>query len=123
MKYGILEVTPAVTLEKDKWVVFLPGKKGIEIRSKREVEILSIFKIIFEMTVSDYYLEIGQIEEENYLIAKKRDVLSVRGYDLIGVYSKEAIVSLVTGGLYIGSEKIKMAKYQILGNVIKELEE
>lgn len=122
-KYGILEITPAIKSENNKWIVLLPGHEGITIQSKREVEILSIFKVISRVIVSDYFLEIGQLGSENYLIVKKSDILSTRGYDLIGVYSKDAIVKLVSGGLYIDSEEIKVERYQIRGNDIKKLDD
>ncbi len=113
-KYGIL------TIESEgmgKWNVSLPGKEKMSLNSKGEVEILSLFRITFEVKVVGYTLSAAELDGERYLIVKEGNLFSVRGFNLIGVYPGDTIAQILDGELYIDFPP--MARYRIEGEEVR----
>jgi len=93
---GILKVVE----EGNKFYLSLPGKELKEISSAREETILNQFETISTKVVGDFIIEVAKYEGKNYLIVKKEDILSTRGYDLVGVHLENKKVVIFRKGFF-----------------------
>ncbi|HAM96490.1 MAG: hypothetical protein UR96_C0044G0008 [candidate division WS6 bacterium GW2011_GWC1_36_11] len=117
-EYGILKV-----LEKEgkEYFISLPNCELVRISSAREVNILEKFEILSTVEMGGFIIEAASINGKIYLVAKKEDVLSSRGYDLVGIYSENQEVVMIEGLFFPSIEEIPLQKYSIRGREVCEL--